>query len=294
MSAFSVRSRGYQVGLLLLIISSILFIIGLVSPAWLEYYRVIYQIQEERLFAGVFIGCRYKLRLVGVTSIDFTRCSFGFAHAFDGMKDMGEWIHAVETFEILSAIALIFACIYGVTVNCFTIYPSARSRILEVTAGVAGLLAFIFTMVFVGQLRKTVEGNVFYTFQWAFYLTVVASISVMVAAVIIALFNEYIPPPADFNYSNAALSNSSNPIVGSSSFSAAPSTVFYSPSQRKGVGDDDDLYDSRVAKVISYEAEEAEEEEETGSRRGGGRRGGGRGPRSGSTAAGAGRYESDL
>ncbi|KAL8574510.1 hypothetical protein ACOMHN_060180 [Nucella lapillus] len=244
------------------------------------------------------------------------------------MTDMGDWIHAVEAFEILCAIALIFACIYGVTVNCFTLYPGGRSRILEIVSGSAGLLAFIFTMVFVGELRYTVEGNVFYKFEWAFYLTVVSSIAVCVAAIIIALFNEYIPRPADYNFSNPSLANSTNPILGSSGFSSAPTTVIYSPHNRKGGGGggsvhsygggggsvhnygeaDDDMYDARVAKVMGEyerereeEVEEEEEEEERGRRVGRGGRGGrgGWGEGGGGGGAGrgarlAGRNESDL
>jgi hypothetical protein len=61
----------------------------------------------------------------------------------------------------------------------------------------SGIVGFIFTMVFVGMLRDYTERDVFYFFTWGFYLAVISSIGVVVSAVIIALFNEYIPPPAD-------------------------------------------------------------------------------------------------
>lgn len=89
MSAFGVRSRGYQAGILLLYIASSLFIIGIVSPMWLVWNREIPQIREENFYAGVMVGCKYNLRLVGASSFDYTRCSFGFATAFDRMEQMG-------------------------------------------------------------------------------------------------------------------------------------------------------------------------------------------------------------
>ena len=50
----------------------------------------------------------------------------------------GSWVHAVETFEILSVGGLIFACIYAAVVNCFSIYSPGRSRLLEIIVFVSG------------------------------------------------------------------------------------------------------------------------------------------------------------
>lgn len=96
MSAFGVRSRGYQAGILLLYIASSLFIIGIVSPMWLVWNREIPQIREENFYAGVMVGCKYNLRLVGASSFDYTRCSFGFATAFDRMEQMGMAPHMFQ------------------------------------------------------------------------------------------------------------------------------------------------------------------------------------------------------
>ena len=80
-------------------------------------------------------------------------------------------------------------------------------------------------MVFVGKLREEVERSVFYTFSWAFYITVISSIAAIFAAVVIGLFNEYIPPQTD--YSNVA-----KPVPA----------VSYSAQQ-------DELYDPRISQV---------------------------------------------
>ena len=83
-------------------------------------------------------------------------------------------------------------------------------------------------MVIVGKLREEVERSVFYTFSWAFYLSVISSIATVIAAVVIGLFNEYIPSQTDFNsYSSVA-----KPVPA----------VSYSAQQ-------DELYDPRISQV---------------------------------------------
>lgn len=88
MTAFGMRSRGYQTGVALLVAATVLFVIGIVSPYWLYYNHEIIAIREERFFAGVLVGCKYNLRKVGAEPFDYTRCSFGFSTAFDDLRDL--------------------------------------------------------------------------------------------------------------------------------------------------------------------------------------------------------------
>ena len=84
-------------------------------------------------------------------------------------------------------------------------------------------------MVIVGKLREEVERSVFYTFSWAFYLSVISSIATVIAAVIIGLFIEYIPSQMDYN----SYSSMAKPAVPAVSYSAQK----------------DELYDRRISQV---------------------------------------------
>ncbi|XP_076470263.1 uncharacterized protein LOC143300459 isoform X2 [Babylonia areolata] len=98
------------------------------------------------------------------------------------------WFHAVRGFEVLCIIGLTSACIYALITNFCLSFPGPRSRDLEITAGVSGILGFIGCMVFVGKY-DTLNKD----YDWAFYFATVGSDLVVIAAIVIGVNNKPMP-----------------------------------------------------------------------------------------------------
>ena len=97
MTTWNNRPWGYQIGVIVLIFATIVFVISIVSPQWLTYNEEVRSISEERLFAGILIGCRFFKTHVGAKPFSYTRCSFGFMNTFGKMQNLG--IHTLAIFH---------------------------------------------------------------------------------------------------------------------------------------------------------------------------------------------------
>lgn len=209
-SLFTIRSTGYQVGVVGVFVATGLCLLGVVAPMWLYHYDNIPTVEDER-FAGPIVGCRIVRRTYKPGTFEDTICTFGFLETFSGERytpstaifgkrfmesfDMGPWVHAVEFFDILGFLVLCASCTYILMDNCCKLYPGRHTRIIEVTAIVGGAFCFIATMIFVGKMRQSVEATIQTRFAWALIITIIGSLTAIAAGIVVFIFNKYIPRP---------------------------------------------------------------------------------------------------
>lgn len=195
MIAFIARSHGYKAGVILLTFVSILFLAGFASPYWAAYdvpdraggAGRSTDILHEGLFADCFSG--------GKTP---SRCeSFGF-------QAIAGWLHGVRALETLTLVILITAVSYAIVVNFCRSQPEPRYRLLEILAGVGGVLGLIGVIVYAATRKNkahtfdtySVElgfhlprSNAYY-YGWSLYLAGIGTSGSIIACILIAVFNE--------------------------------------------------------------------------------------------------------
>ncbi|XP_076470821.1 voltage-dependent calcium channel gamma-4 subunit-like [Babylonia areolata] len=164
MIPFSSRTKGYKTGVFLLFFAAILFVVGFGAPYWFTADFI-----YDKSHSGLWESCS-------------TKCSTFRT------KEIPVWFHAVRAFEALCIIGLTSACIYALITNFCLSVPGPRSRALEITAGVSGILGFIGCMVYVGK-TDTLDKHI-QDYGWAFYFAAVGSGLVVIAAIVIAVNNK--------------------------------------------------------------------------------------------------------
>ncbi|XP_076470624.1 uncharacterized protein LOC143300671 [Babylonia areolata] len=192
MSAFSSRTGGYKIGVILLFLATALFLAGMGAPYWLTtvYQDYSYDIIFQQ---GLWMHCvKTEISYAGVST-----CEISGVVGFPG------WFHAVRSMEILCNLGAVISCIYALLTNCCRSLPGPRSRFLEILAGLAGTLGFTGCMIYLAMIKmghsesdlqtiafSFISGTKESDFNWAFYLAALGSGVIVIDAIVIGISNK--------------------------------------------------------------------------------------------------------
>ncbi|XP_076467009.1 uncharacterized protein LOC143298157 [Babylonia areolata] len=172
MAVFSSRPLLYKIGLVGLLASSLLYLIGFSSPYW-----VTVDSGRFRSSSGLWMAC-----------IADVCANLGVANLY-------MWFHITRFLETVGLLILMLTCGYDLLAN-FLLKASTYSKNLEVLAIVGGLLAFSGAMVFVGKFHD-LELYSYYPsnrkLSWALILASIGSAGAFVSAIIVTVSNNATP-----------------------------------------------------------------------------------------------------
>ncbi|KAK7095513.1 uncharacterized protein [Littorina saxatilis] len=183
---FHQRTRGYQAGVALLFTSLTLFVIGFSTKYWFHLSGI----SEEN---GVFVSNfgLWEVCTSGTRPQKFVVCRYW------SIARVSRWFSSVRMLECAGLINLAIACVTTYLVN-FP-YPETDGGGVRYSATAAGMVGLLGCAVFAvnssgnGVLtRRAARAGVQcleYRVDWSFYLTLIASVLAVLAAVMVRALN---------------------------------------------------------------------------------------------------------
>ncbi|KAK7112042.1 uncharacterized protein [Littorina saxatilis] len=199
MAMFTKRHNGYKAGLALFVIGVVVFVVGFASPNWSTTSTTLNSTIhfQSNTHNGLWMGCLSR----GLRPFVIKFC----ASTISGSS--AEWFKAAQALQCLALAGFVLSVCFAFVVNFVGNYRSFN-RWLEIALGMSSFLGLIGAIVYAikqGKGRENAEAladrfpeisTEIEHVAWAFIVDVVGCLVVLVATIVIAVFNRPIPAEA--------------------------------------------------------------------------------------------------
>ncbi|KAL8605723.1 hypothetical protein ACOMHN_041130 [Nucella lapillus] len=207
MAMYSKRDSGYKVGMLIFCVGVIAFVTGFATPHWVKFkFRLTPAKSSSALvqqpewdvdgYTGLWSYC-FNLPATQTGSESYLRCD-------DVSSSSPGWMTAVKVVDCTAVGVMGLALCFFFFTNCVA-RKVAFTRILEIGTGISGVVGIAGAAVYLWQsfsdddvtnaLQQTGQlKDLDKTLSWSFYLNAGGCVIILLATILIALYNSPIKP----------------------------------------------------------------------------------------------------